>query len=220
MSHIEHKQPQIRFLAPLARQLRLAEITACIRFWLGYRAYWQGYYRSAFNLLEPLAKSGHAAAQYYLGRMCARAEGMERDLGNAIRWWNASAGAGEPWSQVAMGSLYERGKVVPRDRGKALKWYLRAAHHGLPEAQLRVGYFYEFGLGTDRDVARARRWYVEASCASKTPEPQLRPDNRLHSRSARRRHRKAYASPSPRRGRAHRQRWSKRPHQRRRLPSR
>lgn len=220
MSHIEYKQRQFRFFAPLSRQLRLVQFTDYVRFWLGYQAYWQGYYRSAFNLLEPLAKSGHAAAQYYLGRMCARAEGLERDLGDAIRWWNASAGAGEPWAEVAIGSLYERGKVVPRDRRKALKWYLRAARHGLPEAQLRVGYFYEFGLGTDRDVARARRWYVEASSASKTPESLMRQETRTYSRSDRRRRRKAYVTPSTVRRRARRQRWSKRPHRRRSVPSR
>ncbi len=213
MSHIAYRQRQTDRSWPLVRHLRLDMAAQNIRFWLGYHAYWRGYYKAAMNLLTPLAKSGHAAAQYYLGRMCARAEGQSRDLGNAIRWWNASAGAGEPWAQVAIGSLYERGKVVPRDRGKALKWYLKAAYHGLPEAQLRVGYFYEYGLGTKRDVARARRWYVEASTAGKrvrTPR-----DRKKH-----RRRRNAPVPPGPLRRSGARQRWSKRPSRRRPVPSR
>jgi len=127
--------------------------------------------------------------------MCARAEGMERDLVTAIRWWNASAGAGEPWSQVAIGSLYERGMAVPRDRSKALKWYLKAAHNGLPEAQARVGYFYESGTGAKRDQRKARHWYLLAENA--TTQKALRlPGQR------RRRHLSA-------------KRWSKPPHRRR-----
>jgi|GEM_PF-3875260 len=138
-----------------------------VRFWLGYYAYWRGKYEPALTLLKPLAEGGHAAAQFYLGRMFARAEGVDRDLANAIRWWNASAGAGEPWSQVAIGSLYERGIAVPRDRSKALKWYLKAAHNGLPEAQARVGFFYESGAVGDRDQHKARHWYLLADNATR-----------------------------------------------------
>lgn len=165
----------------LIYQRYMSKWFATVRFWRGYRAYWRGRYQHAFVLLEPLAKTGHAAAQFYLGRMCARAEGTERDIGNAIRWWNASAGAGEPWAQVAIGCLYERGALMPRDRPKALKWYLKAARSGLPEAQLRVGYFYESGFGVERDLARARRWYLEASESEKRRKRTTPRHSRLNS---------------------------------------
>lgn len=141
----------------------VSELINAARFARGYRHYWNGEFERAWNVLAPLGERNDCAAQYYLGRMRARGEGIDKDLMQALRWWNASAGRGERWAQVEIGSLYEHGRGIVQDSAKALKWYRRAADDGLAEAQVRVGYFYDNGIGVTKNHNLARQWYIRAA---------------------------------------------------------
>ncbi len=51
-------------------------------------AYQRGDYATAMALLRPLAESGHAAAQYGLGLMYVRGDGVPQDYAQALPYWN------------------------------------------------------------------------------------------------------------------------------------
>jgi TPR repeat protein len=60
----------------------------------GLRAYAQRDYRNALRLWAPLAQSGHGAAQYNIGRMYVRGEGVRRDLPEAYKWFTIAISNG------------------------------------------------------------------------------------------------------------------------------
>jgi TPR repeat protein len=60
----------------------------------GLRAYAQRNYAGALRLWGPLAQRGDPAAQYNIGRLYARGEGVARDLPEAYKWFTLAAGGG------------------------------------------------------------------------------------------------------------------------------
>ena len=72
----------------------------------------------------PLAKQGIAEAQYNLGLMYSRGEGVPRDDKEAMRWYRLSAEQGFAESQTNLGLMYGKGQGVPRDDKEAMRWYI------------------------------------------------------------------------------------------------
>jgi TPR repeat protein len=58
------------------------------------RAYSQRNYAVAIRLWGPLAQRGDPIAQYNIGRMYARGEGVGRDYAEAYKWFTLCAAAG------------------------------------------------------------------------------------------------------------------------------
>ena len=97
----------------------------------GVVALMSGKYEQALTTFVPLAEtSNHAYAQYFLGRMYAMGQGVEKDLKVAADWYRKAAEKGVADAQFRLGSMYEQGKGVPADREYAYGWYSVAAHLG------------------------------------------------------------------------------------------
>jgi len=60
----------------------------------GLRAYAQRNYAGALRYWGPLAQRGDAAAQYNIGRLYARGEGVPRDYPEAYKWFTLAAAGG------------------------------------------------------------------------------------------------------------------------------
>ncbi len=54
-----------------------------------------GDYEAAINEFRPLAEQGDASAQFNLGVMCARGQGVPQDYVQAYRWYTLAAGQGD-----------------------------------------------------------------------------------------------------------------------------
>jgi TPR repeat protein len=67
----------------------------------GARAYSQGNFGGALRYWGPLAQRGNGAAQFNVGRMYARGEGVSRDLPEAYKWFTLAAMAGRPEGERA-----------------------------------------------------------------------------------------------------------------------
>jgi TPR repeat protein len=67
----------------------------------GARAYSQRDFGRALRHWAPLAQRGDGAAQYNLGRMYARGEGVQRDFQEAYKWFTLAALAGRPEGERA-----------------------------------------------------------------------------------------------------------------------
>ena len=129
----------------------------------GIEAYKRGDYVAARAAWGPLASAGDAQAQYYLGHLFARGEGVARDPGQALRWFHAAAEQGEPYGQFALGYIYEHGLGVAPDPKAAVRWYRAAADQGNQAARNNLGLMFEHGRGVTRDYARAYAWYTRAA---------------------------------------------------------
>ena len=60
----------------------------------GVAAYKRGDYATALRLLRPLAAQGNAAAQYLLGLMYGRGDGVPQDDAEAVKWYRLAAEQG------------------------------------------------------------------------------------------------------------------------------
>lgn len=75
-----------------------------------------------------------AKAQYWLGLLYERGEGVAQDFETAAKWYEAAAKHGNPDAAFNLAILYEEGHGVAPDPKKAWDWYSAAAVRGHPQA--------------------------------------------------------------------------------------
>ena len=89
--------------------------------------YDRGDYTQAARLFRPLAEQGIASAQFNLGVMYYRGQGVPQDYQAALKWFRKAAEQGYAGPQNKLGLMYEMGRGVRRDIIRAHMWYSVAA---------------------------------------------------------------------------------------------
>ena len=82
-------------------------------------AFQRGDFATALRLYRPLAERGDAKAQYVLGRMYAKGQGVQKDYALAYMWFNLAAAQSAPnetGSEAAGVSRDELEKLMPPDQ--------------------------------------------------------------------------------------------------------
>jgi TPR repeat protein len=121
-------------------------------------AYNSGNYLYAFDEFRELALNGDPSAQYRLGQMYDKGEGVQKDDRLAASWYGKAAGQNDVKAQFAIAEMYSQGRGVPQDDRVAARWYLEAAGHGFQKAQMNAGMMYAKGDGVQRDLVQAYKW--------------------------------------------------------------
>ena len=152
-------------LLPGAIVLALAAtpVFAC-DFHKGVEAYNKGDYTAALKILRPLAEGKNSEAQYYLGRMYQKGQGVDKDLGQAERWYRLAAEGGHAKAQykIAFGYAFGAGGLNQND-AEARKWLQKAADNGYKKAQKMLARAYQRGMfGLTTDPERADYWFAQA----------------------------------------------------------
>lgn len=129
----------------------------------GVFAHKRGDYVTAYNEFLPLARAGVADAQFFLGSMYSKGEGVTRDFAEAVNWWRKAAEQGNTPSQHLLGTFYANGQGVQQDHARAMKWWREAAKQGDAGAQRNIGVLYASGLGVPQDYAEAASWFSMAA---------------------------------------------------------
>jgi hypothetical protein len=126
----------------------------------GKQAYKLGDYVVARQLWMPLALRGEARAQYSVGQLYEKGQGVDQDLSTALSWYRKAAEQNHAKSQytVAVAYAYGLGGVI-KDDDTAVKWLHRAAGNGHRKAQQLLARIYQTGeLGVTPDPGKARHW--------------------------------------------------------------
>jgi len=105
------------------------------------------------------ADQGDAVAQFTLGEMYEKGQGVKQDYVEAVKWYDFAAYQGYAPAQYNFGLLYENGIGVSKNYPEAVKWYRLAAEQGLACAQLKLGMIYENGQGVSKNYPEAVKWY-------------------------------------------------------------
>ncbi len=96
----------------------------------GAYAYLQGDYETAYNTMISLAKtSDDKIAQYYLGVMYMKGQGVEQDYEQAGEWFRKASEQGLASAMYKLADLYTKGNGVPKDLEFAYVWYSVGAVH-------------------------------------------------------------------------------------------
>jgi hypothetical protein len=131
----------------------------------GLKAYQAGNYAAAAENWQPLAEEGAPHAQYNMGLLYSRGNGVQKDLAKAAHWYRLAAAQGVVEAQFNLGLLCLEGEGVPRDLEEARKWFMKAAEQGDPKAANALA-----NLSQDRDPklqdnSEALKWYQKAAAA-------------------------------------------------------
>jgi TPR repeat protein len=135
----------------------------------GVAAYNKGDYSKAYTEFKRLAEQGEATAQYNLGVMYHKGQGVQQDDVGAVKWWLKAAERGHVKAQFFLGVACDNGYGVPQNHAEAVKWYREAAVQGDADAQgaLTPKERQEAQQEAQR-AATARR---DAARANREPEP-------------------------------------------------
>ena len=94
----------------------------------------RGDFATAKSELEPLAEQGNADAQYNLGLMYVRGDGVTKDPKKGIQWYRLAAKQGRAEAQNNLAFMYAEGEGVTQDFIRAHMWWSIAASQGLKQA--------------------------------------------------------------------------------------
>jgi TPR repeat protein len=111
-------------------------------------AYENGDFATALREYEARAEQGEAEAQFGLGVLYQRGEGVERSRETAAAWYRKAAAQGHVAAQFNLAYLYEVGLGVPQDDGQSVRWYRAAADQGHARSHFKLGFMYFNGRGT------------------------------------------------------------------------
>ncbi len=118
--------------------------------------------RSHYEKLEASlrlkAEQGDADAQYALGDMYYRGEGIEQNPAEAAHWYRMAAEQGLAGAQFDLGDMYYHGDGIDQNRAEAAHWYRMAAEQGQLAAQFQLGRIYSVGSGVPQDRVLAHKW--------------------------------------------------------------
>jgi len=127
----------------------------------GYRdgraAYKAKNYAKAAEEFRKAAERGSARAQYYLGLMYRRGNGVTADDAEARRWFLKASERGHAIAQATLASLMRRGKGGPKELVEAYKWLSLSLKkrpsekhaHNLRSIEKRLTY---------AEIAEAKKW--------------------------------------------------------------
>ena len=142
-----------------------------------------------FSQNQRLANQGNAAAQYNLGVMYYKGDGIPQNQSKAIEWFQRAAAQGhikaesnlkvmstnaaveilrkaanqgDQRAQYSLGLIYQTGESVHQDSAKAIDWYTKAANQGNAEAQAMLGGMYYEGEGVPQNVTIAKEWFSKS----------------------------------------------------------
>jgi uncharacterized protein len=129
----------------------------------GVAALQRGDYHAAFREFMPLAVAGDSSAQFNLGLMYHRGEGVPQNYAEAMRWYRMAAAQGDAKAQYNLGFMYASGQGVPQNYAEAVRWFRMAADQGEALAQDSLGGMYLLGQGVPQDLVEAARWFRMAA---------------------------------------------------------
>ena len=119
-----------------------------------------------FGAVRALAEQGDIEAQFDLGLMYDRGEGMPEDDAEAVRWYHRAAEQGHVRAQYMLGGMYTNAQ----NYAEAARWWRQAAEQGHATAQVFLGDMYANGRGVlRRTTCRGHKMVPSSRRAGRQP---------------------------------------------------
>jgi hypothetical protein len=112
----------------------------------------------AIEYFKLSADQGFRSAQYNLGVIYARGDGVEKDPEEAFKWYALAAAQDHPTAQYNLGAFHRDGLGTAADGSKAVEWFTRAAKNGSAFAQINLARIYTLGKIIPKDLNHAYMW--------------------------------------------------------------
>jgi localization factor PodJL len=115
----------------------------------------------AIKYLSQAAEKGQAVAQYRLGTLYERGQGVTADPAKASHWYELSAAQGNRKAMHNLAVFY----ASKKDMANAARWFAKAAALGLSDSEFNLAILYERGDGVPQSLIDAFKWYSIAAAA-------------------------------------------------------
>jgi TPR repeat protein len=125
----------------------------------------------AFNLWQTAAQKGNAEAQFNLAFMYENAQGTQRDLFAAAKWYELAAGQNYPMSESMLQVVQRK---IHEEIQKALLEWLPKAEAGDAKSQLTVSQILSTGKRATEDNIEALKWLLLAEEGAKNQSVKTR----------------------------------------------
>ncbi|AOA59411.1 tetratricopeptide repeat protein [Acinetobacter larvae] len=107
------------------------------------------------DALYKAAKSGQAAAQFYLATRLQSGQGIKQDVQQAFTWYKAAADQGISSAQLNVGRMYADGIGIGKNETLARQYFEKAASHGDNRASFNLAVMEE----QKKNYVGAYQWY-------------------------------------------------------------
>lgn len=88
-------------------------------------------YKKVYEFYKNSAEQGNSEAQYHLGDIYYKGQGVTQDYKKAKEWYEKSAVQGSPKAQYNLGLMYEQGHGVRQNYYLALEYFGDSCDNGL-----------------------------------------------------------------------------------------
>ncbi len=119
----------------------------------------------ALPWLRKAAEAGQPVAQYRLGTVYERGQGVAANPELAAKWYLAASNQGNRKAMHNLAVAYAEGTIGRKDMQEAARWFANAAALGLSDSQFNLAVLYERGDGVPQSLAEAYKWYAIAAAA-------------------------------------------------------
>ncbi|MBU4063309.1 peptidoglycan-binding protein [Hyphomonas sp.] len=128
----------------------------------------EGDLETAAAFLRRAAQKGIAPAQYELGKLYERGQGVDRDIIEARNLIQKAAEAGHIIAMYDYALFLAEGEGGEKSEIGAVDWFTQAAELGVIDAQYNLGVINAEGIGVPKDLVRALYWFEVAAKAGDT----------------------------------------------------
>ncbi len=122
----------------------------------------------AIKFLTQAAEKGQAVAQYRLGTLYERGQGVAADAVKAVHWYGLAANQGNRKAMHNLAVAYAGGVGGKKNMAEAARWFAKAAALGLSDSQFNLAVLYERGDGVPQSLVDAYKWYSIAAASGDT----------------------------------------------------
>ncbi len=133
-----------------------------LNFYWGSKDQPPNYLQAAYWFNEA-AKQKYSGAQFKLGLIYEKGQGVKPDLTIALDWYKKAAIQGYANAQFKMAKMYLAGINIPKDFKAAIHWLNLAAIQGDSPSQLALADIYFKGVITEQSYLLSARWFLAAA---------------------------------------------------------
>jgi len=109
------------------------------------------------------AEKGNAKAQFTLGQMYEKGNGINVNWELAVNWYRKAAEQGNAQAQYSLADMISESRGTQKDDLQIVYWLRKAAEQGYTDAQYQMGVQYTIGQGVEKDVELSFQWYRTAA---------------------------------------------------------
>ncbi|MDV4153350.1 peptidoglycan-binding protein [Rhizobium brockwellii] len=119
--------------------------------------------KQAASWYQLAADKGFAPAQYRLGSMYEKGNGVERDITKAKGFYEQAANQGNASAMHNLAVLYASGALGQQDYATAASWFTKAANLGITDSQFNLAILCARGNGVPADLEESYKWFAIAA---------------------------------------------------------